>query len=95
MSAMYLISFTCKVLLETIFFFNWCHCALIFAFDFRIFPKFKKAPRSNITCIFYSVVMTSLHLSFALVLMVGGIQEQQQKKDEKKRHLSKNLLLRN
>lgn len=42
MSAMYLISFTCKVLHEVIFHKNWCHLYITSPFDVDILPQAPK-----------------------------------------------------
>jgi len=47
-SAMHLISFICKVLLEVIFHNNWCHLYPAFAFDVEILPQTQKGSKKHV-----------------------------------------------
>lgn len=89
-SVMYLIIFTCKVLLEVIFHENWCHLYITFDFDMEIIPQTKKGSKEHVICILCSIRISLFVLGFALIALILGIC-----KGEKKRQLAKNLLLVN
>lgn len=47
MPAVYLISFTCKILLEIVFHKNQCHLSIAFAFDVEIVPQTQRDSKDN------------------------------------------------
>lgn len=48
MPAVYLISFTCKVLLEIVFHKNQCHLSIALAFDVEIVPQTQRGSKDTL-----------------------------------------------